>query len=167
MVARVPDAGPGGPLIRKLLLDRIEEGAVQDWWLLARQDLTLISDLADIEPVAQEIEQCSPLERDATAGAAGCKQPCLGADVTVFEISNQGVDAAKFKIALEDQPDLFSLTFYNGDFAVLHFVAEGEGTADPESLALGRCDLVPDPLGCDLSRSNCAKDNSIECQPAH
>jgi len=25
------------------------------------------------------------------------------------------------------------------------------GTADPESLALGRCDLVPDPLGGDFS----------------
>ncbi len=27
-----------------------------------------------------------------------------------------------------------------------HVVAEGEGTADPESLALECCDLVPDPL---------------------
>ena len=151
MVACGPDAGPGGPLIRQLLLDRIEQGAVHNRWLLAGQDLTLVSDLADIEPVAQEIEQRSPLERDATAGATGRKQPCLGADVTFFEISNQGIDAAEFEIALEDQPDLFSIMFYNGDLAVLHVVAEGEGTTDPESLALGRCDLVPDPLGCDLS----------------
>ena len=96
MVTCDPDAGPGGPLIRKLLLDRIEQGAVHDWWLLAGQDVALVSDLADIEPVAQEIEQCSPLERDSTAGAASCKQPRLGADVAFLEISNQGIDAAKF-----------------------------------------------------------------------
>ena len=129
-------------MIRKLLLDRIEEGAIHDWGLLARQDLTLVFDFADIESVAQEIEQRSPLERDAPAGAARRERPGLGADVTVLEVSNQGVDAAKFEIALEDQPDLFSLTFYNGDLAVLHVVAEGEGTADPEALALGRCDLA-------------------------
>ena len=73
-----PDAGRVGPLIRQLLLDRIEQGAVNDRWLLAGQDLTLISDLADIEPVAQEIEQRSPLEWDATADAASCKQPWCG-----------------------------------------------------------------------------------------
>jgi len=66
------------PLIRQLLLDRIEQGAVNDRWLLAGQDLTLISDLADIEPVAQEIEQRSSLEWDATADAASCKQPWCG-----------------------------------------------------------------------------------------
>jgi Hsp20/alpha crystallin family len=40
---------------------------------------------------------------------------------------------------------------HDGNLAVLHVVAEGEGTADPESLPLGGCDLVLDPLGCDLS----------------
>ena len=108
-----------------------------------------------------------PARTQCHRGSARCKQPCPGADVTVFEISNQGVDAAKFKIALEDQPDLFRLTFYNGDLAVLHVVAEGEGTADPESLALGRCDLVPDPLGCDLSLELRKGQQHIECQPAH
>ncbi len=88
MVGCVPDAGPGGPLIRKLLLDRIEQSALHDRWLLARQDLALVSDLADIKPVAQEIKQRSPLERDATTGRTGRKQPRLGADVTFLEISN-------------------------------------------------------------------------------
>ena len=97
MVACIPDAGPGGPLIRKLLLDRIEQGAVHERWLLAGKDLTLISDLADIEPIAQEIEQRSPPERDATAGATGRKQPCLGADVTFLKIANQGIDPAQFE----------------------------------------------------------------------
>src|SRR5882724_11423773 len=97
VVACVPDTAPGGPLIRKLLLDRIEQGALHDRWLLAGQDLALVFDLADIEPVAEQVEQRSPLERDATAGGAGCKQPCLGPDVALFEISNQGIDTAKFE----------------------------------------------------------------------
>jgi hypothetical protein len=151
-------------LIRQFLLDCIEQGAVHDRRLRAGQDVALVSDLADIEPVAQEIEQASPLERDATAGAA---QPCLGADVTLLEISNQGIDAAKFEIAPKDQSDLFGLTLDNGDLALLHVVAEREGTADPESLALGRCDLVPDPLGCDLSLELSKGQQHIERQPAH
>jgi hypothetical protein len=72
MVACVSDTGLGGPLIGKLLLDRIEKGAIHDRRLLARQDVAFISDLADVEPVAQEIKQRSPLEGDAAAGAAGC-----------------------------------------------------------------------------------------------
>jgi len=56
-------------LIRKLLLDRIEQGALNDRWPLAGQDLTLVFNRADIEPIVQEIEQRAPLEWDATAGA--------------------------------------------------------------------------------------------------
>jgi hypothetical protein len=41
-----------------------------------------------LKALQQEIEQRSPLERDAAAGAAGRKQPCIGADVTLPEISN-------------------------------------------------------------------------------
>jgi hypothetical protein len=57
--------------------------------LLSGQDLALVSDLTDIEPVAQQIEQRAPFERDATADATGRKRPCLGADVALLEISNQ------------------------------------------------------------------------------
>jgi hypothetical protein len=41
VVACGPDAGLGGPLIRQLLLDRIEQGALHDRRLLAGQDLAL------------------------------------------------------------------------------------------------------------------------------
>jgi hypothetical protein len=81
-------------LIRKLLLDRIEQGALHDRRLLTRQDVALVFDLADIKPIAQEIEQRSPLEWDAAAGAASCKQLGLCADVAVLEISNQSIDSA-------------------------------------------------------------------------
>ena len=78
-------------MIRQLLLDRIKQGALHDRRLLAGRDLALISDLADIEPVAQKVEQRPPLEWDATAGAASREQPGLGPDVTLLEISNQAL----------------------------------------------------------------------------
>ena len=78
-------------MIRQLLLDRIEQGALHDRRLFAGQDVTFIADLADIERVAEEVEQRSPFERDAAAGGAGCKQLRLGADVTFLEISDQGI----------------------------------------------------------------------------
>jgi hypothetical protein len=96
VVTCVADAGLGGPLIRKLLLNRIEEGTVHDRRLLARQDVALISDLADIKPVAQEIGQRSPLERDVTAGAAGLVvQNFLGLVIEVAKsvgLDSQGQD---------------------------------------------------------------------------
>ena len=56
---------------------------------------------------------------------------------------------------------------HDHDLTVLHVVTEGEGTADPESLALGGCDFVPDPLGCDLSLELSKGQQHIERQPAH
>ena len=71
MIACVPDTRSGRPLIRQLLLNGIEQGSLQNRRLFARQDLALESDLSDVEPVAQKVEQRSPFERDATTGAAG------------------------------------------------------------------------------------------------
>ena len=53
MVAGVPDRRSSGPLIRELLLNRIEQCTVHDRRLLAGQDLVLVFDLADIEAIAQ------------------------------------------------------------------------------------------------------------------
>jgi hypothetical protein len=45
-----------GPLIAELLLNCIKKLPIHDRWLLAGQDFTLVFDLADIEPVTQQIE---------------------------------------------------------------------------------------------------------------
>src|SRR5262245_30700939 len=80
------------------------------------------------------------------------------------KISNQGIHAAEFEIAPVDQSDLFGLTLHDGNLAVIHVVAEGEGTADPEALALGGCDLVPDPLRGDLAFELRKRQQHIERQ---
>jgi hypothetical protein len=52
MVARVPRRGSSSPLIRELLLDRIEKHAIHDRRLFAGQDLVLVFDLTDIKTIA-------------------------------------------------------------------------------------------------------------------
>jgi len=44
------------PLIGELLLNCIKKLPIHDRWLLAGQDLIPVFDLADIEPVAQQVE---------------------------------------------------------------------------------------------------------------
>jgi hypothetical protein len=65
VVACITDTGLGGPLIRELLLDRIEQGALHDRRLLAGQDVAFVLDFTDIEPTAQQIEQRGLVARGA------------------------------------------------------------------------------------------------------
>ena len=53
-----------------------------------------------IRTVAQEVEQRSPLERDAAAGGSGCKQLFLRADVALLEIANEGIHSAELEICV-------------------------------------------------------------------
>ena len=43
------------------------------------------------------------------------------------------------------------LVLDNGELAIPELIAEGQGPTHPEPLALGRRNLVPDTLGCDLA----------------
>ena len=79
MIARIPHRGPMGPLVGQLLLDRIEQGPVHDGRLRARQDLVFVFDLADIEAVAQQIEQQAAAEENAAASRTRREQPGFGA----------------------------------------------------------------------------------------
>src|SRR5258708_22134518 len=70
-----------GPLIGEFLLNCIKKLSVQDRGLLAGQDFTLIIDLADIEPVAQQIEKRAAAERDAATGRTSYTQSGFGSDI--------------------------------------------------------------------------------------
>ena len=66
------------------------------------------------------------------------------------EVSHQCVDAAEFEVAAVDQPDPLGLVLDDGNLVVLHVIAEGEGTADPQALSFRGSNLVADALGSDL-----------------
>src|SRR5882757_1825594 len=124
------------PLIGELLLNGIKKLPIHDRWLLAGQDFILVFDLADIEPVAQQIEQRSAFEENAAMGNTGCAQSYLGPDVFLSEVSHQRIDSAEFEVAPVDPPDPFGFVFDDGNLAILHRIAEGQGTTDPETLPL-------------------------------
>jgi hypothetical protein len=97
------------PLIGELLLNCIKKLPIHDRGLLAGQDFALVFDLADIEPVAQQIEQRSAFERNAAVGRTGCAQSYFRSDVFVFEVSRQRIDSAEFEVSPVDQPDPLSM----------------------------------------------------------
>src|SRR5260221_14646904 len=99
----------------------------------------------------QQIVQRATAERDATARRARREPFCPGPNVAFFEIPNELVDAAKCEISSEDPSDQFSFFFNDGNLAVLHLIAEGQGASNPQTLPLGGRDLVADPLGGDLA----------------
>jgi len=49
---------------------------------------------------------------------------------------NELVDAPEFEVSPEDQSDQFSFFFDNGNLAVLHLIAKGQGASDPQALSL-------------------------------
>ena len=61
----MPGLGVIGPLPVKFSLNRLEQRSIEDGWLLAREHLALVADLANIEAVAQESGERSAGERDA------------------------------------------------------------------------------------------------------
>src|SRR5258708_5704258 len=89
-----------GPLIGELLLNCIKKFPIHDRWLLAGQDFTLVFDLANIEPVTQQIEQRSAFEGNAAMGNTGYAQSYLCSDVFVFEVSRQRIDSAEFEVSI-------------------------------------------------------------------
>src|SRR5262249_21344176 len=98
-VGFLPGQGLVGLMGRQLFLNRLEQGSVQDRRL---QDLTSIFDLADKEPVPEEVGEGSTSERNASAGLAAAEGFCLGAEVFGPEVPDKFVDAGDLEISAED-----------------------------------------------------------------
>jgi hypothetical protein len=79
--------------------------------LLPRQDLIPVPDFANEEPVAEEVGEGPPSERDApTSLARRVVRSRLGADVFGSEVTDKLVDAGDLEISAKDQPDPFGLS---------------------------------------------------------
>jgi hypothetical protein len=76
------------------------------------------------------------LEGNAATGSTGCAQSYLCSDIFISEVSHQRIDPAEFEVSPVDQPDPFGFVFDNSNLTVLHLIAEGQGTADPQTLPL-------------------------------
>ena len=68
---------------------------------------------------------------------------------------------------MEDEADSLGFLLDNGDAPVIHDVAEGQGAAHPQPLALGGGDLVPNSFRCNLPLELGERQQHIEGQPSH
>src|ERR1700737_2960871 len=100
-------------------------------------------------------------------GRTGYAQSYFRSDVFISEVSHQRIDTAEFEVSAVDQPDPFGFVFDDGNLAVLHFIAEGQGTADPETLPLRGGNLVPDALGGELPFELGKGQEHVQSKPAH
>src|SRR5262245_17584263 len=142
--------GVVGALLVELGLHGGKEVTIEDGGLLARKDFALEGDLADIEPIAQEMGERTARERDASDRASGLERSHLGDDASFTQVGHEAAEAAKLEIAPKDGPDPLGLLLNHHNLAVPGRVSQGNDAADPETLALGSRDLVADALGGDL-----------------
>src|SRR6516164_8905957 len=75
----------------------------------------------------------------------------LGEDAPLAQVCHQPVEAPQLEIATKDGSYALGFFFNHDDLAVLGGVSQGHDAANPQPLALGGSDLVPDALGGDLA----------------
>src|SRR6516165_2157000 len=140
----------GVALLVELGLHRVKEITIEDGGLLAGEDLALEDDLADIEPIAQEVGERTAGERDPANRAPALERSHLGDNPPRAEVGHEQVEAAKLQIPPKDGPHPLGFLFHHNDLSVLGRVSERGYAPDPQPLALGSRDLVADALGGDF-----------------
>src|SRR5262252_1201149 len=90
---------PGNRIGGKLGLHRLEQVAIENRLVFSGVDLSLVHDLADVEPVLEKMRQRADTEADAAAHTAIEPGNRLGADAAPVEVLNQGSHRAEIEIA--------------------------------------------------------------------
>src|SRR5262249_61613088 len=133
--------GPRGDMMRSLLgqspLHGLKQLAVEQRRRRARAGPTFIENLADVEAIAQEVEEGALREGHAAARAAVRQLADLCSHIALAKLEHQPVDAAECEIPTKDHADPLSLLFDDSELAILEFVSQRHHSADPEPLALG------------------------------
>src|SRR5262249_52165075 len=156
-----------GSLLGQSPLHGRKQLAVDQWWLRARADLTFIENLADVEAIAQEVEQGALREGHAAARAAVRQLADLCSHIALAKLEHQPVDTAEREIPTKDRADPLSLLFDDGELAILEFVSQRHHSADPEPLALGSRYFVANALGGDFPLELRKREQHVESEPAH
>src|SRR5712691_3446346 len=134
-------------LFAQLGLDGLEQVPINNGRLLALEDLTLKRHVSDIEAIAEQMGERSARERDAPDRLPCLETPHLGDDAPLTQVGHHQIEAAELEVAAEDGSDRLCFRLIDGYLAILRVIAERCHAADPETLALGGGDLVPDALG--------------------
>src|SRR6266550_399346 len=138
-------------LFRQLRLDGIEQSPIDDGGLFSGQDLAFEDHLSNIEAIAKYMREHAAPKRNAPHSSSCLERPDLGDEATFAEVRNEEIDAAKFEVAPENGADQISLGLVDRYPPVLGIVAKRDHASDPQALAFGSGDLVPDAFGGDLA----------------
>src|SRR6202035_149226 len=135
--------------------------------MLAAMHLTPIGDLAEVEPVLEQMGERSHAEADTAAIAAIATAIELGPDALPIKLREQSPHGAKLQIPGEDGAHRLRLLGHHDELLVDAAIAERHGFADPETLALGGRDLVAHPLADHLALELGKGEQLVEGEPAH
>src|SRR6202795_626730 len=135
--------------------------------MLAVMHLTPIGDFADVEPVLEQMGKGTHAEADDAAPAAIATAIDLGPYASPVEFREQNPDGAKLQIACEDGAHRLRLLGHHFKLLIDAAIAERNGSADPEALALGGRDLVAHPLADHLALELGKGEQHVEREPAH
>jgi hypothetical protein len=110
-----------------------------------------VADLTAVEPVLQQMMECTAFERAAPGDVTGDRLMTLGGDPGGGEFAAQVENRAGFGVAAEDVSDRLGLRLDDLELAVADLVAEWRPATHPHALRLRGGDLVADPFAGDLA----------------
>src|SRR5438132_724301 len=84
------------PGLRQLFLDRIEESLIEDWLMFTRVMLFLMNDLADIDPVLEQVGERPLGERNAAADATIAPSSCFRVDPSIEQVHDKTGEGFEF-----------------------------------------------------------------------
>jgi hypothetical protein len=128
--------------------------------MLAGMHLASIDDLADVEPVLEQMGKRSHAEADTAAAAAVATAIDLGPDALPIELQEQSAHGATLQIACEDGADHFRLLGLDFELFVDAAIAEWNGSAHPEAPLRLEAAILSRTRSPITSRSNWAKESN-------
>ena len=115
----MPRSSAMGPLVLKLRLNGLKQLTVENGGLLAGEDLTLVSDLSDVEAVAQQVGEGPASKRNGADRASTAQRPHPRGDALRPQIGEQQIETAEFEIAVEDVTYRLGFLLKDGDLRFL------------------------------------------------
>lgn len=155
------------PVFGKDRLDLVPEVLVDDRRMTTGMNLSLVSDLAAIKPVAQHVVERAAIERTAAGHLARRRDEAFGDDARLRQIIAQIQNRLEFDVAAEDVADRLGLAFNDHQFPVADLVAQRGPPAHPHSLGLRRGDLVPNAFPRDLAFELSEGQQHVEGESPH
>ena len=131
---------------------------------------TPVSDLAKIDPVAEQVEQGAPAERQPADDLAGGRHPAFRHDALFRQSLPEGMNRAEVEIEGEDAADGLSFPRVHGQgsrAADGPIIPERHGAAHPHALLLRGRDLVADAFAGHLALELGEGQQNVQREPSH